>query len=195
MLSKYLDNIGTYSWYTYIKSIYYDTELYDKIENCNNMNEVYLIKPLIKRLVEEKYKNTIVNKINSYDETNKLCLYKNLKLSLDQEFYLSSHDLSIRRCFTKLRLSDHNLEIEKGRYFKTPRDERLCKTCHVIENEEHFLLHCNLNKQKRLELFDKLGWKIETINMYSLLNPVSIEHVKLIGSFLKQSFELRAKED
>ena len=133
------------------------------------------------------------NKIDSYTETNKLFLYKNVKLSLDKEFYLSCHDFSIRKCFTKLRLSDHELEIERGRYFKIPREDRLCKSCHVIENEEHFLLKCKSNNKLRLELLNKLDWENEDFSMSKLLNPLSMEHVKLIGSFLKQSLELRAE--
>ena len=65
------------------------------------------------------------NKINNLEENNKLYLFKQVKLSPDEEFYLTNEDLNIRQCFTKIRISDHNLEIERGRYFKIPRQERL----------------------------------------------------------------------
>ena len=193
-LTKSLDSLGTYSWYTYVKNILTDEDLLNKIENCKNLKEVHSIKTQIKRYFEDKYISLINNKLKSYDETNKLCLYKEIKQSLDKEFYLTYHDFSIRKCFTKLRLSDHNLEIERGRYFKIPRKDRLCKLCKTVENEEHFLMHCKLNNKIRLELFKNLNWKIEDQNVNNLLNPSSKEHVKLIGSFLKQSIELRAED-
>jgi hypothetical protein len=49
--------------------------------------------------------------------------------------------------FTKFRISDHSLEIEKGRYNKTTCEERLCKNCGVIEEEAHFILKCKVNEK------------------------------------------------
>ena len=45
-------------------------------------------------------------------------LYKKLKLNLEREFYLSYNNSDIRRGFTKIRIRDHNLEIEKGHIAK-----------------------------------------------------------------------------
>ena len=39
---------------------------------------------------------------------------------------------AIMSIFTKFRISDHSLEIEKGRYNKTPCEERLCENCGVV---------------------------------------------------------------
>ena len=61
------------------------------------------------------------NKIKSFNENSKMFLYKKLKLNLEREFYLSYNNSYIRRGFTKIRIRDHNLEIEKGRYCKIPR--------------------------------------------------------------------------
>ena len=43
-----------------------------------------------------------------------------------------------------MRISDHGLEIERGRYNKINREQRMCRQCHlnVIEDEEHFFFHC-----------------------------------------------------
>ena len=45
---------------------------------------------------------------------------------------------------TKLRVSDHNLMIEKGRRIRPPipREQRLCSLCKTPEDETHFLLIC-----------------------------------------------------
>ena len=69
------------------------------------------------------------NNIKSFNENSKnftkMFLYKKLKLNLEREFYLSYNNSDIRRGFTKIRIRDHNLEIEKGRYCKIPRIQTL----------------------------------------------------------------------
>ena len=45
----------------------------------------------------------------------------------------------------KLRISNHQLRIETGRYKKTAVDQRLCKVCNengCIEDKFHFLMTC-----------------------------------------------------
>ena len=79
-------------------------------------------------------------------------LYKKLKLNLEREFYLSYNNSDIRRGFTKIRIRNHNLEIEKGGYCKIPRILRLCKACNKIEDEEHFILECTINSKLRTDL-------------------------------------------
>jgi hypothetical protein len=55
-------------------------------------------------------------------------------------------------------ISDHSLEMEKGRYNKTPCEERLCKNCGVIEDEAHFNIMSYLccNKISVLSSNDRL---------------------------------------
>jgi hypothetical protein len=65
------------------------------------------------------------NKIKNFNENSKMFLYKKLKLNLEREFYLSYNNSDIRRGFTKIRIREHNLEIEKRRYCKIPRILRL----------------------------------------------------------------------
>ena len=40
-----------------------------------------------------------------------------------------------------LRLSSHDLAIEKGRWSRVPRESRLCE-CKEIQTEEHILCFC-----------------------------------------------------
>ena len=62
------------------------------------------------------------------------------------DFFTEHHlelitDFRYRAAITKLRCSSHALEIERGRYQnpKVPRDPRLCLTCKVVEDENHFV--------------------------------------------------------
>ena len=129
-------------------------------------------------------------------------LYKKLKLNFEGEFYLSYNNSDIRRGFTKIRIRDHNLEIEKGLYFKIPRILRLCKTCNKIEDEEHFILECTctINSKLRTDLFAILANENPNFMQFSseqkliyLLNPTTTAHVKIIGFYIIGSLELRTE--
>ena len=61
--------------------------------------------------------------------------------------YLTNINRKHRVLISKLRISDHKLEIEQGRRTTptTPRENRLCKFCDTtIENEQHFITECKL---------------------------------------------------
>ena len=51
----------------------------------------------------------------------------------------------IRVQYTKFRLTDHNLEIEKGRHMKVEKGNRHCKLCTTgdIGDELHLLFDSN----------------------------------------------------
>ena len=75
--------------------------------------------------------------------------------------YVLSQKVSHFRNFCKLRISNHQLAIEKLRYSrpKPPRELRFCNNCNdkVIGDEQHFLLHCSMFDHQRKILFDKLS--------------------------------------
>ena len=93
----------------------------------------------------------ILNKIEDTNDKSKLFLYKQIKKITGDEFYLNSQNFMLRKYITKLRLSDHNLEIEKGRHFNIPRNERLCPVCKILGDEFHILLNFHINKNLRDE--------------------------------------------
>ena len=80
-------------------------------------------------------------------------------------FYVSYLELtsrvSDRRTLTKLRISNHKLMIELGRYNNTPRDNRLCPVCdcNTTEDEIHFLFYCS----KYATITDNFYKKIQPI--------------------------------
>ena len=75
--------------------------------------------------------------------------------SLDCKFYLKSKFFEYRKLITKFRISNHCLLIEKGRYLKIPRENRVCQLCNVVEDEKHFLLECNRNQEARKTYIEK----------------------------------------
>jgi hypothetical protein len=55
VLSNSLDSQGTYSWFTFVKNITSDQNIFDKTSNCKNLKEVKSLKPFIKRELKNKY--------------------------------------------------------------------------------------------------------------------------------------------
>jgi hypothetical protein len=65
------------------------------------------------------------------------------------------HDKTIST-FVKIRISNSNLNIEKGRYFNTPAENRIhvCKLCNSgVEDEFHFTIICSKLQSCREEFF------------------------------------------
>ena len=63
---------------------------------------------------------------------------------------------------TQLRISAHDLEIERGRYTNATRDKRICTWCNtsmgatIIEDESHMLYECHLYEDIRAKLITRL---------------------------------------
>jgi hypothetical protein len=129
-LSKTVHLNGTYSWYTFAENI---------------LNTKSLKKTLLKN-----YENMFFEKLRSFNINNKLFLYSKIKTNYIIEPFIENSNFENRKLIVKMRISDHVLEIERGRYNKINSEQRICRQCHlnVIEDEEHFFFHC----QKKTEL-------------------------------------------
>ena len=67
-----------------------------------------------------------------------------------------SHQISL----TRLRISNHRLQVEQGRYTRPPtaRELRLCPICNLgeVEDEEHFLTRCTALSDERRILVNEI---------------------------------------
>ena len=92
------------------------------------------------------------------DNSPKLEFYRSNKNEFRREKYLNISKFQLRSSLTKILISAHDLEIEKGRYTKVPRDSRLCKYCNEVldkaelEDEAHALNFCPLYSTARNKL-------------------------------------------
>ena len=93
---------------------------------------------------------------------NKLRTYRLIKGDYKMETYLTDiKSREMRSNIAKLRISAHDLQIERGRYHrpnKIPVEERKCRMCSndSIEDEEHVILGCPKYEEDRKALHDKL---------------------------------------
>jgi hypothetical protein len=86
---------------------------------------------------------------------NKLRTYRKLKTQFDLENYLCA-DVNKKSVstFVKIRISNNNLNIEKGRYLNTPAEDRICKLCNSgVEDELLFTIICSKLQSCREEFF------------------------------------------
>ena len=103
---------------------------------------------------------------------------------------------SERSTLSKLRLSAHCLEIEKGRHQSLPLNERKCKICNKnsIEDETHFLFQCEGYNHLRQTFTQKIGYISKEITYQKLLSCLdsrSIIILRTTASFIKDCLALR----
>ena len=92
--------------------------------NCNLENSN---KKQIKSILTEYYKDICLSQLS---DNPKARLYLQYKTEPRYEPYLDTiTNRKIRVQYTKFRLSDHDLEIEKGGHMKVERGSRYCKLC------------------------------------------------------------------
>ena len=139
---------------------------------------------------------------NSFEEINsersKLRTYARLKTEIGIEDYLSSvENIMDRTTLTKIRLSNHELMIEKGRHQGLEENQRTCPTCqNGIETEHHFLLDCSTFRTHREQLMTEIADLSPTfIEMdenekfvYLLKEPCMS---KLVGKYLSKTLSIR----
>lgn len=198
-LSKCLHSKGSYSWYSFAENIcsYNKIDMKD-IENIDYKKEKCSFSKTIKNQLQENYEQLFFQKMKSLTDNNKLFLYSKVKTKYTTDPFLSDTNFENRRLLVKMRISDHNLEIETGRYNKISREHRICKNCNQnrIEDEEHFFFHCSKNEELRKELLDNIKQihpNVKDIDNNILLTKIlsSSTVMQLAAPFIKKSLALR----
>ena len=155
-------------------------------------------KQVFKNSNTDYYEKVITNKLAKFDHSSKLYLYSGLKTTFKLEEYLKQlKKINSRQLITKFRISDHNLEVEVGRYKKIPRDQRICKICNVLDDEEHFFFHCRINNNIRQTFFENINNHVTDFNqldspskLKKILDP-DISILSSVVDYIKRSIELR----
>lgn len=157
---------------------------------------------------------------------NKLRTYKTFKASFTREPYIDLVRNRNQRAFlSRLRVSSHNLAIERGRYTQpvTPVNARFCVYCSQstapltttptttpppdspqkqVDTEIHFLTQCSAFTTERNRVYGDMSTHVPDFNKMSdqqkfvtMLCPTTAQSAKLINRFIKLMFEGRAKTD
>ena len=161
------------NWIITIEKLINTLKLSDKIGNHNKF------KGSTKHALEEAFRKWWKT---SLDDPNlsRLQFYKKIKSEHRPEKYLDIHEFELRKHISKLRCSDHVLEIEKGRHkkgeaYKEAKDRKciFCKNGDV-EDEEHFVFKCDTYTELRRKYrIDKID---ETSSLFTELKYSARKH-------------------
>ena len=110
------------------------------------------MKDIVRRAAFSHYENQWREETYS----NQKCLnYRMFKTELVLEKYLFLLPVALRFSFTRFRLVNHKLPIERGRFENIPRHERRCTVCNELGDEFHFLFRCHTFRDNRQLLLGK----------------------------------------
>ena len=208
---KFLDHIQTQDE-SLVNKIYQTTKISNPwVKNLNAIfhslgfsfitNNDNCVKPFINSIKQRISDQFLQIQNANIHNSDKLTFFSMLHIMNKRPDYVDKlKNRCDRSMICKIRISAHDLAIEKGRYSNIPRFERFCNACKskVIEDEEHFLLHCTAYTQIRHVFLKEL--KSHTKNMHSpdiktkiqlLLNHNSLKILKLSSSFIFNCLNLR----
>ena len=125
---------------------------------------------LVKEKLCDYYIRYWSERIHTFSKMDTYCLLK-------QRFGLENYTSDVKKrahriILPKIRISNHRLAIETGRFSKASRNERICLHCKAdnvseIDDEQHLLLRCSRFTEIRIALFDhvrKSCPRIDTFN-------------------------------
>lgn len=152
-----LHNLGFKSWVSHVHDMLHSYNFHYAWaqQHCNKSDFLEF-----KRVVQDKYIFDWSKAISDVKANAKLRTYCKFKVVFECENYLLCiDDFKLRQCLTKFRISNHDLNIEKGRYLKLDINKRICNKCNLglVEDEIHFLTVCEYYKDIRLEFFKLLN--------------------------------------
>ncbi len=160
------DKTGSKNWVTLIRCILRRCNL-ERLWHAQRVKNHRQVLQQVRSQLENQFKHTFFKQIEDVNSKNKqsgnkLRTYKLIKKHYKMERYLLIRDMPphVKRALTSIRISAHNLEIERGRMSQpqpTPVGERCCKHCrnsqsNKIEDEVHFISECPLYRQLRTEM-------------------------------------------
>jgi hypothetical protein len=153
---------------------------------------------------ENVFLNFFVNRVKdislqewnmNVDDNSKLESYKLFKNGFSFEHYLNVLDLKkIRFIYTIFRIGSLDIEVERGRYTHTPRNERICKVYdkNSTENQNHFLLVCDCYDDLRNNYLPKKYYMQPNLNKFNIIMSTTNEYlIKSFAVFLYYAYEKR----
>ena len=116
------------------------------------------------------------NYINQQARSNhyKFMIYKTINPNL-KPLTSALLNKSYAQSFIRLRVSSHYFPIETGRWTRTKREDRICTTCNVLGDEEHYIYECeevnrngllNIPPMSELTNYEQLPTLLNKLNKF-----------------------------
>ena len=167
------DSIAKQIWRAYTNDQSFPNRPKPLLDHYNSLTEHHMEQNMI------SYRETLLTSEKSMD-----IRYRTLiPLTYNKILYSSLTNDDARMIVTRWRLSCHKLHVETGRY-KTPkveRQQRVCKMCGVLEDEQHALFVCDAHYGVRIKFRDKINWT----SVSDMLNPENEEDLITIAAYIK----------
>ncbi len=97
---------------------------------------------------------------------------------------------------SQLRYGILPLRVETGRFIGEKHNDRTCTLCNTpnVEDQLHFLFHCNLYNIQRQSLFVQAreridGW--DNLTEYNKLSQLFVSMTRILAKYVKNIFLLR----
>ena len=157
---------------------------------------------------ERKFRETkYLQYINTWHVN--ICQYPKLDFyrQIKRDFRIEPHILyvqnkNVQQALTRLRVSSHNLLIERGRHSRPicPRGERICKFCSLNEIDDvmHFVSNCTFHDSECISLIEnvylmiQLDYKsVSSIYLKAHVNSKNKNVLRALGCFVYTGFKKR----
>lgn len=203
LLSKNLHQKGTYTWFSYVTNICSSNDI-----NLNHLKSINYLKDHkainnLKQNLKTNYEEKFFKKLKSCTEDNKIYLYSKIKTKYEIEDFILKTNFEDRKNVCKMRISNHFLEIERGRFKNIKRENRICQYCtsNELEDETHFFFKCQKYntiredfKSQNINIFEINNNRTEN-EMEKLVKILSTpDHLQYVAPFIKKSLILRKVE-
>ncbi len=159
-------------------------------------NKEVLNLPNVKLKLLECFESKWRRKVESMD---KLDIYSKIKTTFGSERYLLINiDRYEKSLLSQLRYGILPLRVETGRFIGEKHNDRTCTLCNSgnVEDQLHFLFHCNLYNPQRQDLYVKArekidGWDNMTENdkLFQLFSKLT----RILAKYVKNIFLIRRK--
>ena len=100
-----------------------------------------------------------------------------------------------RHAISRIRMSSHRLEIERGRWHRPqsiPIDDRKCRVCGSLEDEFHFILQCSLYTDLRKKYIKPYFWKRPNVPKFvELMTSENRIIIRNLAYYVFESLQIR----
>ena len=191
MVCKTMPDSTTHSKY-WVSQI---TQIQQILANATNNNRLDMSnRKSVKKCLVVQYSESWLNKIK---QERKMRTYIQFKTSFVSEDYLSIKNELHRKAMSKLRISAHTLQIERGRYTTppTPVEKRTCQHCpeNQVEDEYHFLITCNKFSTARANLYSTIDGlcdqfkKLDNYAKFMYMLSAGVEVAEHVAAFIYEN--------
>ena len=173
-------------WSLFVKKILYENGFGDVWEtDAKCVNHSLFIQQFEQRL-KDAFRQSCVSNMET---SNRCLLYRTLCREFSMASYLYKiHIPANRKAMTKLRLSSHKLMVERGRWLKVPRTDRLCVCCNKLEDEFHVICECpRYSCIRKLYIKPYYVRKPSMFKLVALLNTDNVSEMQKLAIFIKRA--------